>query len=319
MASNYDSHGICRIVYIHAGKNKGTKQLKQDRHHIALFYDTMHLCFAKDPEYDHKQQTPDSSPCQLIEDLPRGQILGVMVLTEAFWFKRDQHTHLDEWILGPFVYTIGDVVRLEEGVAVDGQLGKWSPSKEIHQQIMQQTSVQRKLEQWQLQYGDRLYVGESDIPCAMTIHQPFVEAILSRLKKYENRKRPMFPLHPLLKPSPPSPDMTECRFCLSPQPQIAQTKTTSTTTTTLKCTYWAHSVKSASAAKQTLVHGNEASSSKLKRERTDSVDMTMSSSVHHKKLKLNTFNTQMLQTKRQSVCSHYLCGFMQSSCFFVSN
>ena len=156
--------------------------------------------------------------CENIEDLPRGQILGISIFSDGFWYDKNNDNHRnDPWILGPFVYKIFDVYRLEKGITVKGALGQWQCPKDIHQQIISQQSVQQKINEWKQEYGDKLYFGEQpdQIPIAVTIHQPFAEAILRKEKKYENRKKRIFHLHSNKKlyPLPPTPEMTQCRFC----------------------------------------------------------------------------------------------------------
>lgn len=146
-------------------------------------------------------------------------------MINSFWYKQKEHREADPWIIGPFVYEIGDTVRLDEPIALNGQLGKWMPSNSIYEQLMKQSSIQIKLAEWKQQYGTKLYFGEQGIPSAITIQQPFAEAILCGVKKYENRKRSLFPLHPEFKRSPPVPDITECRFCPDGD---------------AKCTHWVH-------------------------------------------------------------------------------
>ena len=92
----------------------------------------------------------------------------------------------------------------------------------------------------------RLYCGKdpNGIPSAITILQPFVEAILQGLKRVENRKRPCFSLHDAVYKHPPTPPQTQCRFC----PNAVAVDTTSNTPNTpgegkvtkLKCTHWIH-------------------------------------------------------------------------------
>ena len=155
-----------------------------------------------------------------IEDLPRKQILGISVIGDAFYYDPNNDGHVnDGWITGPFVYHIADVHRLDIGVECSGKQGGWECPKDVHEKIMSQPNVQEQIKKWKQQYGeDYLFFGDNGkCPIAITIHQPFVEAILRKEKKYENRKQKIFHLHTDKKryplPKPPK-DGTKCRFCI---------------------------------------------------------------------------------------------------------
>ena len=87
----------------------------------------------------------------------------------------------------------------------------------------------------------RLYFGKNErqIPSAITILQPFVEAILRGLKGVENRKRPFFKLHAnkSLYQHPTAPKQTQCRFC---PPDLSKDGTVK------PCVYWAHAKETSS-------------------------------------------------------------------------
>ena len=90
-----------------------------------------------------------------IEDLPRGQILGVAIFSETFWF--DQSKHFDnEWNLGPFCYKIIDVFRFEHGIDANGQLGIWTPKDEAYDGIVSQPGYTAKIDEWRQRCGDKL-------------------------------------------------------------------------------------------------------------------------------------------------------------------
>ena len=105
---------------------------------------------------------------------------------------------------------------MEKGIKIAGKLGQWTISKNMHQEILStQQSVKQRIDGWIKQHHDQLYVGEQ--PLALTIHQPFLDAILRRKKKFENRKVRTFHLHPnkAVAPLPPVPKPTLCKFCPS--------------------------------------------------------------------------------------------------------
>eukprot|EP01083_Nonionella_stella_P150936 481613_1 len=208
-----------RVMYIHAGK-RINKDLKSDDYHVDLFRDRLRLRFEV-PSHRNAMQNlllDSQSSLQMIERLPRGQILGVAIFDATYWFDPSKHM-ADPWCLGPFCYQICDSFRFERGVDASGQLGIWTPTQHAQNEILSQPSVRNKLEEWKQRYGNRLYFGKdpNGTPSAITILQPFVEAILCGAKKVENRKRPCFRLHhsAVLYKHPKAPDPTQCRFCPS--------------------------------------------------------------------------------------------------------
>eukprot|EP01084_Bolivina_argentea_P263111 445210_1 len=218
-----------RVLYIHAGK-RIKKELKADDYHVDLFHNKLRLKFEMPSHHNAMQNVfiDCSSSLDSIEKLPRGEILGIAIFNETYWFDRNLHSS-DPWKLGPFCYGILDVFRFEKGVKACGQLGIWTPKQDAQNQIAQQISVQNKINEWKHTYGDQLYFGKdpNGIPAAITILQPFVEGILRGIKRVENRKAPFFRLHDnkLLYKHPIAPKQTKCRFCPSDKS---------------KCVYWAH-------------------------------------------------------------------------------
>eukprot|EP01084_Bolivina_argentea_P108869 194584_1 len=198
-----------RLMYIHAGK-RINKDLKQDKYHLDLFQHQLRLTFGQNVSTD------SNSELNAIEKLPRGQILGIGIFNETYWFDRNLHSS-DPWKLGPFCYGILDVFRFEKGVKACGHLAIWTPKQDVQNQIAQQTSIQNKIDEWKNTYGDKLYLGKdpNGVPSAITILQPFVESILRGIKRVENRKKPCFQLHTnkLLYTHPIAPKEMLCRFC----------------------------------------------------------------------------------------------------------
>jgi len=239
-------------MYLHAGK-RINPNLKDDDFHVKLFQEKLKLRYGIPSHRNAMKSLLTQSSLDKIEDLPRGQILGAAIFDDTYWFDKTKHMD-DPWHLGPFCYHVLDVVRFERGVEANGALSLWTPSPEAHHAIMAQPSVRAKFEAWKQQYGDQLYFGRGSngIPSAITILQPFVEAMLRKLKMVENRKRPCFSLHDTVYKHPVTPPETQCRFC--PDPSTSTTATsaspssTSTSTTTAggegpskpKCTHWIH-------------------------------------------------------------------------------
>lgn len=150
-----------------------------------------------------------------IEDLPKGQILGISLFDDAFFYDKNNKAHVnEEWMYGPFVFHASDVYRLDSGVKCSGKQEKWHCKKEIHQKIMSKPGVKDQIKKWKQKYGEHnLNFGEpTKTPIAITLIQPFAEAILSNKKKYENRNTRLFNIHPNI-PLPDIPEMIQCRFC----------------------------------------------------------------------------------------------------------
>ncbi len=91
----------------------------------------------------------------VIEKLPCGEILGMALFHETFWFNKRLHMN-DPWNLGPFCYGILDVFRFAKGVQASGQLSIWIPKEHAQNEIAQQISIQNKINEWKEQHGDQL-------------------------------------------------------------------------------------------------------------------------------------------------------------------
>eukprot|EP01084_Bolivina_argentea_P108867 194582_1 len=208
-----------RVMYIHAGK-RIDKDLKSDEYHVKLFEEKLRLRF------ENNVETFSRSSLDIIEDLPRGAILGVAIFNDTYWFHPQLH-QFDPWNLGPFCYGILDVFRFQYGVKACGQLGIWIPKQDAQNRIVQQKSIANKINEWKQTYGDQLYFGKNGVVSAVTILQPFVEGILRGVKRTENRKRPIFRIHDNKKlyKHPTKPTQTRCRFCPDDGTD---------------CVYWAH-------------------------------------------------------------------------------
>lgn len=120
------------------------------------------MCFNSDRKPSYKlaeaaQEIIKDSGLDDIENLPRGQILGVALFCSPFWVNTKTIKEHDEdpWILGPFVYKILDCVRLENGIPAKGKLGGWQCDKYIHQQVINQYCVNQKINEWKHTYGDQ--------------------------------------------------------------------------------------------------------------------------------------------------------------------
>eukprot|EP01083_Nonionella_stella_P080893 222524_1 len=93
---NNDDRWCGRLVYIHSGV-RVDEELSKDKYHVDLF----------------RSSNLSSSK------YPRGQILGVAIFDDTFWFDPSKHMS-DPWSLGPFCYQICDSFRFERGVDASG-------------------------------------------------------------------------------------------------------------------------------------------------------------------------------------------------------
>ena len=104
-----------------------------------------------------KQQRIPINLKEILKSENRGKIAGIAVLSEGFWYDATNTNHTnDPWVIGPFVYPILDVVRLDQAVDYQGQVGVWKCDENIHKQIMKQPSVSKAIEAWKAEYGDKL-------------------------------------------------------------------------------------------------------------------------------------------------------------------
>merc|ERR1712176_100109 len=140
------SNFTMRVMYIHSGKPI-SKELKSDEFHINLFRDRLNLRFGTIPT-----SNPSHLSLDKIEDLPRGQILGVAIFSETFWFDKSLHLN-NEWNLGPFCYKIIDVFRFEHGIDALGQLGVWTPKDTAYDAIQSMPNYCAKINEWKARYG----------------------------------------------------------------------------------------------------------------------------------------------------------------------
>ena len=145
-----------------------------------------------------------------MEDLENGKILGCMLVDDVQWYTSDMGRK-ERWAVGPLCYHIKDVFRLSTGIDAQGKLGTWSIPKKQYKVILEEESVKKKLKQWEDETGDELYKENGALYSAITIKQPFVEAILCGIKKVENRKRPIFRLTNTGRIM--LPQQIQCRFC----------------------------------------------------------------------------------------------------------
>ena len=145
-----------KIIYIHAGK-RISNRIKKCEYHIQLFQSELNMSpryvcylFQIVTNIVFKLFTPRE-----IEKLPRGQIVGLALFSDAYWYDQSMHQN-DNWCYGPYCYKILDVIQLETNIFCRGFLGLWKPSKEIHEKIINQNYIKNKISYWLGAYGDQL-------------------------------------------------------------------------------------------------------------------------------------------------------------------
>ncbi len=105
-------------------------------------------------KYNRGSNVIQNTQTQIIEELPYGQILGVAIFSETYWFNKSKHMD-DPYKLGPFCYGILDVFPLEIPVDAVGHLGIWSLKQDAADQVAKQVSVQNKINEWKQKYGQK--------------------------------------------------------------------------------------------------------------------------------------------------------------------
>ena len=172
-----------------------------------------------------------NSSLKCIEQLNRGSIVGVCLMSGPFAYEQELHES-EPWHMGPICYQIVDVFRLSIAIQCKGDQGLWYPSQNIMHQIATQKVYKRKMNEWTAKFKDDLIVyehKEKESMAALSIQQPWVEAILRKIKKVENRTGILFQLESKAKKFKRN-GIAMCRFCFVEDD-------------VLKCSYWAHGTK----------------------------------------------------------------------------
>ena len=137
-----------------------------------------------------------------------------MLIDGYYWYDKSNSNHVNNsWSYGPFCYKIKDVYRLTDKYEHKGQLGCWMINNNVIKKILRiDKGLKDILNKWNQLYGNKLFKEkDKNIYRAITILQPFAEAILLGIKTVENKKRPTFRLSNTDVISKPS--IKQCRFC----------------------------------------------------------------------------------------------------------
>ena len=86
----------------------------------------------------------------------KGCLLGIMLISNAFYYSPKNQLHTkSEWITGPYIYEIEDVIKLKEPIKCKGNQSCWKVPKCITEDIMKTKNINKKLAQWKKQFGDQ--------------------------------------------------------------------------------------------------------------------------------------------------------------------
>mmetsp|Transcript_37715 Transcript_37715/g.60412 ORF Transcript_37715/g.60412 Transcript_37715/m.60412 type:complete len:419 (+) Transcript_37715:56-1312(+) len=167
-----------RIVFIHSGssyhKSLGSHYEQLIQHSMQLLPIKKYLACS----------LPEKDKYRSIQALPRKHIIGVAIIDESFWFTPE---HLrNPWAHGPYCYHILDAVRLDEPISHGGKPGIWPISPRCIKQIQSMSQVMQTIHSWIEQYD--ISQPASKLFYAVTIFQPFAEAIIRKIKNIENRR-----------------------------------------------------------------------------------------------------------------------------------
>lgn len=97
------------------------------------------------------------SEYEIIEDLQRGAIVGLMLFSNAEWFSSQNRSLMNNrWAYGPFCYHIKDVHRLKVPMEARGQLGSWIVQQSMHARIMDENpEANQKIQEWRETYASK--------------------------------------------------------------------------------------------------------------------------------------------------------------------
>ena len=91
---------------------------------------------------------------------------------------------------GTYCYNILDAIRLDSKVKARGKMGVWRISKSVIHQIELMENVNNKIKEWVQKYDKQ--IDNKSMYSAVTILQPFAEAIIRKIKRVENRSFRVF-------------------------------------------------------------------------------------------------------------------------------
>jgi len=86
-----------RVVALHSGASISSK-LRFDSYHVHLFETQLQLVFQKNKYLYVPSKEKEKSSIQVIEELPRGKIVGLILLMDGYLYKHDQHSK-DPWVM----------------------------------------------------------------------------------------------------------------------------------------------------------------------------------------------------------------------------
>ena len=125
----------------------------------------------------------EKSKFRAIQSLPTGQLLGLALIDAAFPFCAE-HV-LDPWAHGPFCLRVHDVVRFPTPMPLRGRVNIFPiKPRSLAQSILEMNAVRDKINRWNVSFE---FESDASALRAVTVLQPFGEAIIRGVKTIENR------------------------------------------------------------------------------------------------------------------------------------
>ena len=180
-----------RILFLHAGKKTAYESLKNP-HYAHLIQNELKAVTRKQLQ-DNNSNSSNSSAVRVIEDFPTSSIVALILFSHVEWCDPTNTSLFEDlWCTGPVCYFIQDVFVLPRAIKnVNGKLGFWHLPQHIITEIEtkpEYATVRNKIKEWQQTYKEMMYHSANlNEISAITDQQPFVEAIIQKKKKTENR------------------------------------------------------------------------------------------------------------------------------------
>ena len=178
-----------KLLFIHSGRTRcGTDRLGD--HYLKLFKRKMWLV----PIDEYEAMTPlDQEKYRPLEGLESGNIVAIALFDRSFMFQAEHAK--DPWAHGPFCWHIHGHVMLPEPVPFSAQQGQCPTTTKAKKlgSALASPSVSRVLKQWSelFEFEDEDFsfadLQHHKTPKALTVYQPFCEAICRGEKTFENR------------------------------------------------------------------------------------------------------------------------------------
>ncbi len=127
-----------------------------------------------------------------------GYIIGVCIFDEnkSNYYNNTTDFEYEDWATGPFVHSItSDLLIFKQPIACNGNIGIWYPKSTIIQKLNNNKNFKQYIQEMQYKYVNRIFKdkqsNEGTHLAAFSVKAPMGYLILTGIKKYENRKKPL--------------------------------------------------------------------------------------------------------------------------------